>query len=127
MKTGVVLGLGALVVAALAVAATPVQDAYAKSRGGDKPAAGMPDMAKMMEACMKAGTPGKEHEELAKCVGTWKVTGKHWVTSDAPPMESSGTSTFEMILGGRFLQEHHKGTMGDMGPFEGIGTLGFNN
>ncbi len=49
-------------------------------------------------------TPGPEHARLAKLAGTWDVSVRmredknEWVTG-------SGTSTFEPILGGRYLLE----------------------
>lgn len=43
-----------------------------------------------------------------------------------PPGESDGVSEMKMILGGRFLEQRHTGTMMSQ-PFEGIGTTGYDN
>jgi hypothetical protein len=43
------------------------------------------------------------------------------------PVDGSGTSTFEPIMGGRYLVENSSGDMPGMGPFEGLGMLGYNN
>jgi hypothetical protein len=44
----------------------------------------------------------------------------------APAQESTGTSDFKPIMGGRFVQETSKGMfMGQ--PFEGMGVTGYDN
>src|SRR6478735_7718876 len=84
------------------------------------------DSATAMKTMMAAGTPGKEHEMLAKSTGTWKAETTMWMAPDAPPMKSNGVATTKMILGGRYQQMVFKGDM--MGaPFEGIGTSGYDN
>jgi len=124
MKIGIILGAAALCVAAVAVAAMPVQDAKTKAKPDDKM---MGEMAGMMEAWSKAGALGPQHQALAKQVGTWNQVVKMWMAPGAPPMETKSTATRELILGGRFLVEKVKGDMGPMGPFEGHGMLGYNN
>jgi len=43
-----------------------------------------------------------------------------------PPEVTEGTAEMTMVLGGRFLEQHAKGSM--MGqPFEGIGFTGYDN
>jgi len=79
-----------------------------------------PEMAGQIEFMM----PGPEHAWLAKKVGKWTFTGRMWSSPDAV-MEMTGTSTYEMALGGRFLVEKMNTRMMDM-PFEGIGMTGFN-
>lgn len=117
------LGLCGLALA-LAACAVPVQGS--KDAPRDEHAAG-PDMARLMEAMMAAGTPGAVHAELARSVGTWKAHVKHWMDPTQPPSESTGTSRYEMSLDGRYLVEHHAGEMPGMGPFTGMGILAFNN
>jgi len=124
MKIGIILGAAALCVAAVAVAAMPVQDAKTKAKPDDKM---MGEMAGMMEAWSKAGALGPQHQALAKQVGTWNQVVKMWMAPGAPPMETKSTATRELILGGRFLVEKVKGDMGPLGPFEGHGILGYNN
>ncbi len=49
-----------------------------------------------------------------------------WKAPEAKPEGSSGTSTFKMILGGRYLQQDFKGKV--MGQsFTGLGLMGYNN
>ena len=82
------------------------------------------EMNEEMAAWMALSEPSKEHEFLERLVGTWNARTRFWMAADAPPIESSGVSTNEMILGGRFLQSMFVGEM--FGPFEGIGIDGFD-
>ncbi|HZM01319.1 MAG TPA: DUF1579 domain-containing protein [Planctomycetota bacterium] len=123
MKIGLILSAAALGVAAVAVAAMPLQDAKAKARDDKAAHAGDP----MMEAMIKAGTPGAQHADLAKMVGTWKAKVKSYHEPGKDPVESDGTSTYEMALDGRYLIEKFSGEMPGMGPFKGMGILAYNN
>jgi hypothetical protein len=84
-----------------------------------------PEMQAMMDAWMKAGTPGEKHAELAAMAGTWKATVKSFM-GPGEPMVSEATTTREMILGGRVLGERFEGDfMGQ--PFVGRGFFGYDN
>ena len=126
MKIGLILSAGALAVAAVAVAAMPLQDAKAKGRD-DHAGHGHGAQDPMMEAMIKAGTPGPQHDEMKKMAGTWKAHVKSYNDPNQPPAESDGTSTYEMTLDGRYLLERFSGEMPGMGPFNGMGILAFNN
>lgn len=69
--------------------------------------------------------PGAEHEKLAAMEGTWSVEGEYRLAAGAEAMQTTGTVTRTMILGGRFLRDHFKGTVSDF-PVEGIGILGYD-
>ncbi|NOG53342.1 MAG: DUF1579 domain-containing protein [Planctomycetes bacterium] len=84
------------------------------------------DADAMMEAWMAFGQPGPQHEWMKKFEGTWGVTGSASMAPGEEPMPMSGTSTYTMILDGRFLKEHHVSDSADM-PFQGLGYLGFDN
>jgi hypothetical protein len=86
-------------------------------------AAGM-EMAAAMEAWMKFATPGEPHAELAEMVGEWDVMMEDY--SSGEKMEFPGTARFEMILGGRYLQQTMNADFMGM-PFEGIGLTGYDN
>lgn len=101
-----------------------------------KPAAGAEDKshggggeADMMAMMMELGKPGDNHKLLASMEGDWTYVCKHMGT------ESTGSSKFETILGGRFVTSHHKGKMQMPGPdgkmmdfeFEGHGLSGYDN
>jgi len=97
--------------------------------GQDKPkdpAAAAPDMKAMEEAMTKAATPGPNHKLLDRAVGDFTYTIKMWMAPGAPPMESTGTSHAEWILGGRYVQGTVKGDMMGM-AFEGRSTDGYDN
>jgi len=103
LATGLVLALTALPSAAQEYDAEASQDAWAAS-----------------------AIPGKAHAYLAEKTGDWDIVATMWMAPGAEPMVNTSTSHGEMILGGRFLQEHVTGeTMGM--PFEGLGLTGFDN
>lgn len=85
-----------------------------------------PEMAAMMEALEKAGTPGEPHEWLAKSAGSYKMTVKAWMAPGVDPEINDGTAEREMILGGRYLTERVSSTAMGM-PFEGFALTGYDN
>ncbi len=80
----------------------------------------------MMDAMLKASTPGANHELLASMAGDWTFTTKMWTDPAAPPTESTGTASYTTLLGGRFIQGEYRGNMMGM-PFEGLGITGYDN
>ena len=84
------------------------------------------DSAAMMKCWMNYMTPGDVHKMLAKSNGTWNEEVTTWMDPSKPPMKSKSTAVNKMILGGRYQQSTHTGTMMSM-PFEGMSTLGFDN
>jgi Protein of unknown function (DUF1579) len=79
-----------------------------------------------MEAYMKAGALGPQHEMMAKYVGTFDVAMKSWGDPAAPPMESKGVAIRTSHMGGRVLQEEFQGNMMGM-PFTGLSRSGYDN
>jgi hypothetical protein len=80
----------------------------------------------MMEKLKEFATPNENHKVLGTLVGNWDNTVKSWMSPDAKPEESKGTSEIDWIMGGRFVEQEVKGTfMGQ--PFEGIGIIGYDN
>ena len=84
------------------------------------------EMSAEQKAWMEYMTPGPMHELMAKSVGEWKTTVTYWMDPSAEPMVSEGTSTVEMIMGGRYLKATDKGMMMGM-PFEGMNLQGYDN
>lgn len=79
----------------------------------------------MMKAMQESATPGIEHARLEPLVGNWAVTVKFWMSEDAKPEVSYGTSRTRWVLGKRFIQEDFSGKwMGK--PFTGLGMLGYD-
>ncbi|HEY2649746.1 MAG TPA: DUF1579 domain-containing protein [Puia sp.] len=79
-----------------------------------------------MKAFMNYMTPGPIQQMMAKSAGSWTGVVTMWMQPGAPPTTSTLETNNEMILGGRYLQGMHKGTMMGM-PFEGMGTTGYDN
>ena len=91
-----------------------------------KPAQPSPDEKAMMEAWMKAATPGEMHKKLDSMIGTWDAKVSSWQAPGTEPAVSTGTSESSWALGGRFVQENFTGSfMGQ--PFHGIGYTGYDN
>jgi hypothetical protein len=89
-----------------------------------------PDMAAeeqaMMEAWMKAGSPGEPHKAMAAEAGTYDMKVTSWHAPGAPPSEEKGTATRKMIMDGRVLVEDVTSSMMGM-PFKGQGMRGYDN
>ena len=85
-----------------------------------------PEQQAEMEAYMKAGALGPQHELMAEQVGTYDVTIKSWMDPAAPPMESKGVAIRTLHMGGRVMHEEFQGDM--MGtPFTGLSRSGYDN
>jgi len=84
------------------------------------------EMNAEMEAWAKLANPNAHHQHLAQMEGTWDMSLTMWMQPGAAAMESTGTSTNEMIMGGRYLQSNIESTfMGQ--PFHGQGLDGYDN
>jgi uncharacterized protein DUF1579 len=85
-----------------------------------------PEQKAEMEAYMKAGTPGAQHQALAASAGTYDLKVKSWHDAAAPAMEETGTARRSMMLDGRVMFEELTSSM--MGtPFTGHGMMGYDN
>ena len=112
-----------ILLAGLAVAVFATAQDKPKPKAGAKPAA---DEKAMMDAMMKASTPGENHKKMEAFVGTFDAKVKMWEKPGGPPQESTGTSDGKSVIGGRYVQETFQGTM--MGqPFTGMGMTGYDN
>jgi len=92
---------------------------------GEMPEMTAEQMAEM-EAYMKAGALGPEHEMMAKHVGTFDVAMKSWMDPAGPPMESKAVAVRTLHMGGRVLHEEFQGEVMGM-PFTGLSRTGFDN
>jgi len=82
-------------------------------------------MDRMQAYQMELTRPGKAHELLAPLSGSWTMKIRMWPAPGAEPIESSGTSTNEMILGERFLRLESRGEMFGQ-PIEALAMIGFD-
>jgi hypothetical protein len=119
--TAAVVVLAVSAVIPLFPGATTAQ-AQEKEKSGKK----APTEDEMTKAWMEAATPGQGHKVLADLVGEWTTKTKVYPAPGAPPMESDGTVSSRWILGNRFVESTHKGTLMGM-PYEGRGTDGYDN
>ncbi len=85
-----------------------------------------PEQQAMMDAMMKAGTPGAEHAWLASLAGSWTFKASSWMGPEGPATEFSGSVERTMILGGRVMLEKVSSVVDGM-PFEGMGMNGYDN
>lgn len=69
--------------------------------------------------------PGAEHERLHYLVGDWHAEMKYRMAQGMTPVEGEFDSHMELIMGGRFIEEHVTSEMDDE-LFEGRGILGFD-
>ncbi len=85
-----------------------------------------PEQKAMMDAMVKAMTPGDAHKLLDNMVGVFDAKITAWMEPGAPPMVNTGTSKNTWILGNReVMQEVTSTFMGQ--PFHGIGYTGYDN
>lgn len=109
---------------ALCLLATPALADHHEEKKGEMPQMSAEHQA-MMEAWMKAGTPGEKHQDMSSLAGDWKATVKSWM-GPGEPMVSEATVKREMILDGRVLADSWQGNM--MGQsFRGHGMQGYDN
>jgi hypothetical protein len=114
-----------LFVVAAAIAAAPCTLADHHGEPAKAPAPS-PEEQAMMEAYMKAGTPGPVHEEMARLAGSWKLEITSWPAPGAPPQTSAGTAEYELLYGGRYLKQTVRSEWAGQ-AFEGMGLEGYDN
>lgn len=88
----------------------------------EKPRDSVAEM-KAWEAYM---TPGDAHKMMADEAGSWNNQMTFWHDANSPAEKAASTAEIKMIMGGRYQESNYKGTMMGM-PFEGRGTLAFDN
>ena len=109
----------------LAVAGIALLATLAAAQTGKEPQM-TPEQQAEMEAWMKAGTPGAQHQALAATAGNYDVKVKSWHDPKGPASEDSGTAKRTMTLSGRVMVEDLSCTMMGM-PFSGHGMMGYDN
>ncbi|MCC7086104.1 MAG: DUF1579 domain-containing protein [Pirellulales bacterium] len=80
-----------------------------------------------LQACMAAGAPGEMHKKLANDIGTWTGKQTMWMGLDAEPAKSDCSSTVTPLMDGRFVKVDFSGEIPGMGPYRGMGIVGYDN
>ena len=114
---------------AAAVGAIAVADVAKDTSATEQPEMKLPPGWTMedMQACIMAGTPGEQHEHLAKSVGQWHGATTMWMPDGAEMPESECKLTVTPMMDGRYTKVEWKGDMPGMGPYHGFGINGFDN
>jgi len=115
-------GLGSLVMCLIVSAAATAQDKPPVGTTGSMSA----EEKAMMDAMVKAGTPGPNQQMLTSIAGDWTFRARMWMNPTAQPSESTGTVNYTSLFGGRYVQGQYRGDMMGM-PFEGLGLMGYDN
>lgn len=110
----------------LAAAGIALLATLALAQTGNQQPQMTPEQQAIMEAYMKAGTPGTPHQIMASSAGNYDVKVKSWHEPGGPAIEDSGTAKRTMTLGGRVLVQELSCTMMGM-PFTGRGMFGYDN
>ena len=104
----------------------------------DKPAAAaasQPSDTDMMATMMELAKPGENHKIFKDMVGKWSYVVKWWMSPQAPPMESTGTTVCKSVMDGRYFISNHDGKMQMPGAdgkmtdmaFQGMAIEGYDN
>jgi hypothetical protein len=112
-----------ILILALALAASCLAAALAAAPAAAQE--GQADQKSMEEMMMKLAAPGAPHAHLAALAGEWTATTTMYMDG-SPPTTSTGTISFESLLGGRYLLGRYRMTfMGQ--PMEGLSIDGYDN
>lgn len=84
------------------------------------------DSSVLQNAITNNSQPGEMHKMMSLWNGTWTGEVTMWIAPDAQPVKSNATVVNKMVLGNRYQQSSFKGTYQGK-PFEGIGTLAYDN
>ena len=80
----------------------------------------------MMSRWTEFMTPSAGHAHLAARTGTWNMKVRMISAPGAPAEESSGTSTAEWVMDGRYIRDSTTGTFAGQ-TFNGLGFTGYDN
>ena len=134
MKRNYLKYLGAVLVSA-AVGMSMPGLTQAQDKKEDKKEDKKPSEADMMNMMMELAKPGENHKLLQSGAGTWSYTVKWWMSPEAPPSTSTGTSVARAVMDGRYVITDHTGKMQMPGAdgkmmdmeFKGMAMEGYDN
>jgi hypothetical protein len=84
------------------------------------------DTSASQNALVANSQPAEMHKMMNLWNGAWSGEVTMWETEGAPPVKSNATVVNKMVLGNRYQQSSFKSTYKGK-PFEGIGTLAYDN
>ena len=116
---------------ALPVLAQDQKPSTDSSKTSDK----KPTDAEISAMMMEMASPGENHKILQTGAGTWSYTVKWWMSPEAPPSVSTGTTVTRAVMGGRYIVSEHTSKMQVPGAdgkltemeFKGMGVEGYDN
>ncbi|MCI0365796.1 MAG: DUF1579 domain-containing protein [Phycisphaerales bacterium] len=116
---------GAALVVATAVITTQVVSQDAKKGA---PPEFTPEQLADMQKCKEAGTPGANHELLAKKVGKWNGAMKYWMEPNGQPNDNIFTADIKSLWEDRYFTEEIEGPGFEPGTtFLGKSIAGYDN
>ncbi len=84
------------------------------------------DSATMAKAWEEYMAIGDMHKMMATWDGEWTSEMTMWMSPEAPPTKSTGTSVNKMIYNGHYQEAKYKASFEGM-PFEGTSIMGYDN
>lgn len=85
-----------------------------------------PEQQAMMDAYVKAGTPGAAHAMMGKMAGEYDISVTSWEAPGGEPTIEKGTASRKMVLDGRVMVEDMNSSMHGQ-PYHGHGMQGYDN
>jgi hypothetical protein len=93
------------------------------ARAEDAPA--QPDQVELEKLHREFAELAPQHAYFKNFVGRWKAVNKTFMEGASEPVISEGTTSYRLLLGGRYLQQKYDSDF--MGtPFEGVGISGYD-
>lgn len=120
-KTRILLAaLGLVAASSLTTALVTARVTHGAAQGQDEA-----DMQEIMKKWVELATPRKQHKELMKQAGEWKMVTV-FKDPQGKDQRNEGTAKCTPLLGGRFLMIEQKSTYAGM-PFDSVQILGYDN
>lgn len=92
---------------------------------GEKKPGQAPDEAAVEKMMAEFAELTPQHKQFEAAVGRWKAESKsYWADPDRPEL-STGSATFKLLMGGRYLQQRYRSKFGGR-KFEGLGITGYD-
>jgi hypothetical protein len=80
-----------------------------------------------LQACIQAGTPGEMHKLIAGQGGKWTGKQTMWMAPDVDPSTSECSAVCTSMMDGKFTKCDFSSDIPGMGPYKGLGIVGYDN